>query len=444
MNLNRPSKAGRGISEGEAFTDPLSLQEALESMIEQETEFSIKVEGTSTLPYASHVQAVDLEPGHFILRLVRPLPHELLGGASFQMMFTVEGQRYEGVVSYVGREGYLQYRFLLPTRITFADRRSQMRHPFRPRESAYVIAADGRIPSLGVAGPLVNIGMGGLALRVDRVLKLEDGMRIPSNTALFERGLSFPRIRIQDLPRLPFLELTGRVAHATERGGEVILGMAFGEMEDEQARLLNDCLTFRDRIFKSTARTSPSSSGAITTSATKAGARGTEASLETENEVAIPYGMHGSSEGVSTDPLVLLRRRVQKVFLVAQNPDLIQRFRQVLHAAGYVRLEIFESFTVMAAFLKDHSGKIDLVIVDLSIAGAGDVEPLAGVRLIEHQLDSFGKMPRAILCETVDPTLLLSDSKGTHFLSHGDAADRIWVEALDQAMEVGNGIPPSE
>src|SRR5208283_5666429 len=112
--------------------------------------------------------------------------HEMPAGAPFRMLFAVDDQRFEGLISLFGREGYLQYGFHLPASLVQADRRRHPRSPFRPRENAYVIAQDAGLPGLGLAGPLVNISLGGLSMRVDRVLRMEDGMRLPVNSALFE------------------------------------------------------------------------------------------------------------------------------------------------------------------------------------------------------------------------------------------------------------------
>jgi hypothetical protein len=89
-------------------------------------------------------------------------------GALFRMTFAVDDLRFETSIELIGRFGYLQYSFHLPASLTQADRHRHTRFPFRPRENPYVIAQDAGIPGIGVAGPLVNISMGGMALRVAR------------------------------------------------------------------------------------------------------------------------------------------------------------------------------------------------------------------------------------------------------------------------------------
>ncbi|MDP2875738.1 MAG: hypothetical protein Q8O00_06100, partial [Holophaga sp.] len=247
MNRTRNEKSA---GKDNPLEDPAFIQAAMHWLFESESEFPIKVEGASTLPYSSVIKEFGGGKGPMLLKLFRPLPHELLTGAVFHTIFPFEDRRYEALITFLGREGYLQYRFSMPQSLSLADRRSSKRFPFRPRESAYVTAQDGRIPALGVAGPLVNIGLGGFAMRLDRVLKLDDGMRIPVNTALFDRDKGFPRVRIQDLPRLPILEWRGIVTHATARGDEVILGFGFGELGESEARALGDCLTFREKSLR--------------------------------------------------------------------------------------------------------------------------------------------------------------------------------------------------
>ena len=101
-------KAGKQEGRGAPIEDPQVMQDALQVLFETETEFFIKVEGAATLPYASRVQQLQTGEGRFTLKLVRPLPHEMLSGAPFRMVFAVEDLRFEALISFLGREGYLQ------------------------------------------------------------------------------------------------------------------------------------------------------------------------------------------------------------------------------------------------------------------------------------------------------------------------------------------------
>ena len=431
MNLMKP---GRPKKTDDSVADPKILVQVMTLLLESEAEFSIKVEGTSTLPYASCVQSLDVEHGQFILKLVRPLPHEMMRGAQFRMLFAVGDQRYESLIEFLGREAYLQYRFDLPIELVYADRRKQKRYPFRPRENAYVIASDGGLPGLGVAGPLVNLGLGGLALRVDRLLKLDDGMRIPPSTSRFERGMFFPRLRLQDLPRLPLLEVDGRVSHATEHGTEIILGFAFRELDEEQERQLKACLDFREKILKSsfTPRTEkPEVESGLGESAVAMPAKGQGAN---ETEPA-------PDQEAAGDPLLLLRRKTARLCLVAGGGELVERFQSALWNHGYHRLDVFTELSalVTAQDPGSASAAYDLLLMDLGLAQVGDAEPLAAVRHLERETEPLGGRTLVILCENVDPIMFLGQSEGTRFLPMASEGEEKWIESLDQYLGLKTG-----
>lgn len=271
--------------------------------------------------------------------------------------------------------------------------------------------------------------MGGVCLRVDRVLKLDDGIRIPPNTALFERGNSFPRIRIQDLPRLPLLEVSGRVVHASERGSEILLGLNFEEPTEEQARSLGDSLALREKMFQG------KTGAAVPDSATGPHAAALKAASEAEAPGERPeLPQHQTS---ARDPLSLLERKTARLLLVGTGGPLMEACQRGLWQNGYHRLEIVQDCETALSIWQDESrAKPRLLMVDLSLAQLGDQEPLAAVRFIEHQLAAFGGVPAVILCENLDPTMLLGQMAGTHFLACG-SDERDWVESLDDLLGIG-------
>jgi hypothetical protein len=425
--MNRP-KTGKPGSRDEPIEDPELLQEALRLLLESEAEFSIKVEGTSTLPYAARIQRLEPETREIILKLVRPLPHELMGGAVFRVTFAVDDHRYEALITYIQREAYLQYRFYQPEHLFFADRRRSKRYPFRPRESAYVIASDGGIPGLGVAGPLVNIGLGGLCLRVDRVLKLDDGLRIPPNTALFERGTSFPRARIQDLPKLPLLEVSGWVAHAEEHGSEILLGFDFRELAGESVRLLGDCLDLREKMFQARSGMTAPDPGSVPHGVP--GARAGGGLLEAP--VAESANLRGAD--LDSEPLRLLRRKAARLALIGADDAQMSRCQQTLWRCGYHRLQIARNCEEARTLWQGSAlPQPRLVLIDLALAQVGDQEPLAAVRRLEKEMATLGELPVAILCEDIDPTMFLGQASGTRFLPCGRDEDQ-WIPILDELL----------
>ena len=101
-------------------------------------------------------------------------------------------------------------------------------------------------------GPLVNLSEGGLLIRVDRILNLGNGMRVPPTTVFFDRGKDFPLLRIRELPKFPLLTARGTVAHAEERNGEIQVGIQFSDLQQEEAAQLHQVLELREKLFRTT------------------------------------------------------------------------------------------------------------------------------------------------------------------------------------------------
>ncbi|MDR3671822.1 MAG: PilZ domain-containing protein [Holophaga sp.] len=396
--------------------DPQAVADALQMLFEAETEFFIKVEGTATLPYASRVQLFDLPEDQLVLKLVRPLPHEMPAGALFTMTFTVDDLRFEASIELLGRFGYLQYSFRPPTSLFQADRRRHKRYPFRPRENAYVIAQNAAIPGLGVAGPLVNVSQGGMALRVDRALRMDDGVRVPVSTALFERGKGFPRFRLQDLPLLRLLEGRALCAHCTEHGTELVLGLSFTGMGLEEEAALARSLEFREKMYRGGQRPEgePARPG-------QPQAEGEEPEPEPE------------SRAQEVTALLRLRRRAARVVLVMADGPVRAGIQDRLRQHGYHRTETIEHMGLLRPLCEPGQRQAlpAMVLADLALARTGDAEPLAAARILENQMLELGGLATIILCEEVDPTLLLAQGARTRFLPYPDERGDRWVETLD-------------
>jgi len=427
--MNRP-KPGRADSRGAPVEDPQAVQDALQALFEAETEFSIRVEGTSTLPYASRVQQLHFPEGQFVLKLVRPLPHEMPPGALFRMTFAVDDLRFEAIIELIGRFGYLQYGFHLPASLTQADRRQHPRFPFRPRENAYVIAQDAGIPGIGVAGPLVNISMGGMALRVDRALRMDDGVRVPVNSALFERGKSFPRFRVQDLPLLHLLEGRAISAHASEHGTELVLGLCFTGMTQEEEAALGRSLAFRDKMYRGG---QPPRPGGESAPARPGRSRGED---EAEADPDFDPSQPGAQPPQEVTVLLRLRRRAARVVLVMADGPVRAGIQDLLRQHGYHRLESAERMDQLPALFDPGQRRAvpALILADLALARSGDAEPLAAARILERRIAELGGPATAILCEEVDPTLLLAQETRTRFLPYPAAHGDRWVETLDAML----------
>lgn len=418
MNL---SKHGRSVEGREAAGEPQMLLQAVQALSADQVEFPIKVEGTSTLPYASQVAGLEPDRSTFILKLVRPLPHELASGAPFLMVFPFQDQRFEAEILYLERESYLRYRFELPKAMWPSDRRRHPRFPFRPREAPYVLAQDSGVPGRVIGGPLLNLSQGGALVRVDRVLTLDTGLRIPVRTALFERGLGFSRIRLQDLPRLPLLEVRGNVAHAYERGDEVLVGIAFGELGEEEARALRESLAFRQAVLSAPGRSrAAEGEAAALLPPTSSGGHALAAAAQD----AAPL-LPGVPEGEG-DPRLALARRELRGLLVAEPGPRRDRILALLRGLGYARLAVLPDLAALAGI---RGPRPTLLLLDLQPLLASGEEPLAVFRRLEPQFHAWEDLHMVLICPTVDPALHMIQGPRLRFLDEERSGH--WGPVLD-------------
>lgn len=408
MNQGRTSRPGGA---GAPVEDPERIRFVLEELRASETEFPIKVEGTHTLPYTARVDS--LEADALNLKLIRPLPHELAAGAPFEMMFATVDQRFRALVDFRGRKDYLLYQFSLPAKLIPSDQRRHKRYPFRPREKAYVLAQDGGVPGHGFSGPLVNLSLGGLAFRVDRVLRLDDHLLISPGAGFFEKGKILPMVKIRDLPKLPLFEARGKVANATERGSEIIVGVEFGELNAAELTQLKEVLELRERMMHAPASVLPD----LPPAAQGGGSQGTPTSPRIP-----PSG--------AENPLALrfLGRRAFTVYMAMPPGTLREETRHALAQAGYLRLETVDSLPQALALLRADRGTSNRLLVTSGEA-LQDGE-LAEIQAFQRDLGDLCELPVAIQAtepgSQVDPGNPL-----IRCLPQVPPGEGAWIEALD-------------
>ncbi len=391
------SRSSGGDGRDALIEDPAEIRQVLAQLHRDEIEFPIKVEGAQTLPYTSHIRHVDQEKGLVHLKLIRPLPHEMALGAPFEMLFSVGEQRFEAPITFLGREAYLLYRFSIPLHLLPSDRRRQKRYPFRPREKAYVLAQDGAFPGHGLAGPLVNLSIGGLAFRVDRVMRMDDHMRITPGLGFFDKGKVLPMLKIRDLPKFPLFEARGMVANARERGGEIVVGVKFADLGATELRLIQDVLSAREQVLRTPAN------AAVSTAVVG------DARVKASPQAANPAQRGNPSGSLTPDALTLLARRCTRVVLaMTPGPDRIW-LQDALAAAGYLRLEPTDTLDQALDRLRADDGTTSRMLLVESPLGAQ--LRLSDLRTFQRELGELRELPVALLQahglppETEDPLI---------------------------------------
>ena len=127
-------------------------------------------------------------------------------------------------------------------------RRRHTRFTYRPRESAQVRVQNDGLPGVGAEGPLTDLSSGGMVFRADRAFRIGDGAPILLDANLFEKGATFPVIRIDRLKGYKGqMRLRGDVAHVTRRGDDVFVAIAFGALEPMMADALQKTLGARQK-----------------------------------------------------------------------------------------------------------------------------------------------------------------------------------------------------
>jgi len=373
-------KPGGGSARGAPVEDAAQIRQAMLGLLQTGEEFPIKVEGTHTLPYAARVAHLDAQKGLVHLKLIRPLPHEMAPGAPFEMMFAMGEQRYEAPTTFHGREGYLLYRFAIPPQMTPSDRRRYKRYPFRPREKAYVVVQDASVPGHGLSGPLVNLSLGGLAFRLDRVMRLDDHLRVTPGPGFFERGKAFPMLKIRDLPKLPVFEARGILANAYERGGETIIGIQFGELGTSELRELQGVLDLRELL-----RSAPASASDATRDS------GTRAPAEPRGP-----GTRMAPAGQQTpDALRLLARRSSRILVVLPPGPDRDLLGQTLGSQGFLRQETADSMEQALASLRmDQGSTLPLVVCEPPSEGGTSMQALQS---LQRELGERRELPVALI-----------------------------------------------
>lgn len=396
--------------------DPLRIRRHLEELRVAETEFPIKVEGTHTLPYTARL--VELEKGSMHMKLIRPLPHELLPGAPFEMLFATAEQRFKGLVTFQGRQGYLLYRFSIPTRLVPSDQRQHKRYPFRPREKAYVLAQDGGLPGFGLAGPLVNLSLGGLAFRVDRVVRLDDHMRLTPGLGFFEKGKALPMLKIRDLPKLPLFEARGLIANACEREGEIVLGVQFGELGPAELAELQEVLDFREKLQRAGSQSSASST-------LPAPREGRTAAQRDVPATASPRVNPAGAE--SPEALKRLGRRTAGLVLAMPPGPLREGVQTALAGGGYLRVETVDALHQALALLRADKGASNRLL--LALLDPVRESDLAEIRALQRDQGELRELPVALLGATAIPGL--EDGLIRPLPLPGEGAGT-WLDTLDE------------
>jgi hypothetical protein len=344
-------------------------------------------------------------------------------GAWFDLVFSAMGKRYEGRIALLGRAGYLQYHFDWPRTLLSSDRRLWKRYPYRPRENVYVTAQDNEIPCNGLTGAVTNLSQGGFLFRVDRMVRLEDGLPVRPWAGLFAQGKVFSMVRIYGLTRSDILEARGVTVRVEEADSHIHLAVQFQWLADADRLLLTTVLEGRER------KSVPAQAPADRTD--RVTASGTLEAPEAAEPEAAPQPEEAGSELLRS-----LDRRTARVLVVAAQGEAEPILRH-LQANGYWRLETAaDPSAALEAFSRPAASPFRLLVADLEPACRAGLETVGAVRQMEHVFGAFGGLPVAFVTGKADAMLDLLDKPELGVVAREDPDAARCNRVLDRLLKI--------
>lgn len=196
-------------------------------------------------PAMVKVESVSEESQTFTVSLSRALPAKIEEQPSMEFTFPMERGRFLCSVHFHRRGGYLQAVLGLPLRIKLAERRNAPRARFGPRERASVTLIESLGSGIGATGKLRNMGMGGLALRVERMISIADDRRQNPSAGAFSVGQRFLLMRISDLSHSPMLECGASITYAIATPEGPLVGVQFEGLGSLELRTIEQVILRR-------------------------------------------------------------------------------------------------------------------------------------------------------------------------------------------------------
>jgi len=232
--------------EGEpVLKDQSTILAYIEDLIRIRSFVQFWLKGDDMLPIAGRIDLLSELSGHMTITLQRALPGDIQANTAMEMMFTLEGMRFDAPVKFLRRDGYLRAQFSIPEKVRHAERRTKMRARFGPREKATCTLLEDLFEGHGAAGRLVNLSMEGLCMRIDRAISIRENRQLGISNNLFDLGKSLAVVRIQNLPHTPLIECCGKVTHIESTSIGVLLGLHLQGLGSAESQWLSHVLARR-------------------------------------------------------------------------------------------------------------------------------------------------------------------------------------------------------
>ena len=367
-----------------ALVDPDQILAWLEELSRIRTVMDLRFNGPDVPILTAKVEGVGEETHTCTLSLPRTPSLEPTPGQRVNLVFPLDGQRFQTELVYQGRGGYLEYRFKLPVSITHAERRDAFRFHFRSREKVQIVVLTGLFEGLGLSGELVDLSMGGCGFLMQRAIRMRDERRVPIRPDLLAPGAPLALVRLPDLPRLPLVECGGHVSHMRQWPGGVTMGLAFENLGAFETGILGKFMAERvpgfhtDFPWKRRFRDLSEADRQVPQPVGYAADPGLPAPSETV-EAFSDAELSELREAIQDEDRVnKLRKRGKKILMIL--PDDLDRtlLMAILHQDGYRCL--FEANSLIQALESHRRFPLDLVVVDQCVGRHGALEVIETLR----------------------------------------------------------------
>ncbi|MDP2876371.1 MAG: hypothetical protein Q8O00_09320, partial [Holophaga sp.] len=301
-------------------------------------------------------------------------PGDLEPNTAMQMIFSLDGMRFDTPVRFLKRDGYLRALLTVPEQVLHAERRGKMRARFGPREKASCTVLEGFFDGKGATGRLVNLSMEGLCIRIDRAISIQDNHKLGITPELFEAGTALPMIRIQNLPHTPTVECSGIICYLRHSPIGVLMGVRLEGLGGLETQHLHQVM----------ARRLPSFAKGFPVKHRRA-AMELENSLEAPSELEESWDVSEENEASSEPEEALATQQTDS--LQAARPDTHERLLQI----------------------KKRGKRIMIIIKDdLDRAILGGTLQVDGFRLIQEAQNMIEVLR---FCRTTPPELILMEQQ---------------------------------
>ncbi|NTV76174.1 MAG: hypothetical protein HGA66_18470, partial [Holophaga sp.] len=107
---------------------------------------------------------------------------------------------------------------------------------------ATVTVLEGFLGARGATGPLLNLSLEGIRMRVERAITVHGKAPLAVGAATFSPGARFPILRIDQLPYSPALVCAGVLAHVSQGADGIQMGIRFEDLGEMEAQTIRQIL----------------------------------------------------------------------------------------------------------------------------------------------------------------------------------------------------------